>query len=250
MSVLRAIGRPGALEALEALFASASTSVQDFELGRIFGAADSAQAAEATDELVREQLVSRRGRGIGLTPFGVRALLLARALNGADLGTVIDALRRLDPTAGRYVLVQEGMRTKFLEDLVSRPGFGRLYLCSPWIRMEDREAELLQTAVLHNREPDPEILVLTRPVDNLVPAGARVLQQVGGKFFLNGGLHTKLYIREPGRRGGVLMAIVGSENLTRSRYLELGIKVQGDSQLVSQLVRYFLQVTAYSTEVA
>ena len=44
------------------------------------------------------------------------------------------------------------------------------------------------------------------------------------------------------------MAIVGSQNLTRSNHLELGIRVNNDSRMIDELIRYFLELTSYSTE--
>ena len=71
---------------------------------------------------------------------------------------------------------------------------------------------------------------------------------LGATIFLHRSLHSKLYIREPGANGGSLLAIVGSQNLTRSNYLELGIQILGDSTLVQNLVRYFFDVTNESVE--
>src|SRR5437867_2721150 len=50
------------------------------------------------------------------------------------------------------------------------------------------------------------------------------------------------------RSVGLSMAIVGSQNLTRSNHLELGIRVNNDSRMIDELIRYFLELTSYSTE--
>ena len=68
------------------------------------------------------------------------------------------------------------------------------------------------------------------------------------KFSTNKKVHSKLYIREPDSAGGLMLAIVGSQNLTRSRMLELGILIKGDDQVVNQLVRHFVDLSNVSEE--
>ena len=198
-------------------------------------------------------LITRMGEGIGLSTFGVRTLLLLEAVNGGDLRTIFGRLGDYDARLRMYELVREGMTTQFLQSLRARPGFRRLYLCSPWISFDDRSVDMLRGAVtLAGRAGiAPELYVLTRPREgelNAVPPGAEPLVELGATIFLNRSLHTKLYVREPGASGGSSMAIVGSENLTRSRYLELGIRVNGDSAVINQLIAYFWTVTTSSTE--
>ena len=45
------------------------------------------------------------------------------------------------------------------------------------------------------------------------------------------------------------MAIVGSQNLTKSNYLELGIRINSDNQVIDHLIAYFWEITNYSHEV-
>jgi hypothetical protein len=45
------------------------------------------------------------------------------------------------------------------------------------------------------------------------------------------------------------MAIVGSQNLTKSRYLELGVRINSDSQMIDRLIGYFLELTNHSREI-
>jgi hypothetical protein len=204
-------------------------------------------------DLLEASVLGRIGEGIGITSFGIRAKLLLDAVNGAELRQVFARLGRYDSNLRMYELVREGMTRRFLENLHARPGFRRLYLCSPWMSFDDRSAALLLDAV--NRAgrhgETPEVLVLTRPADgttDVPPPSIHPLRTIGATVFLNRQLHTKLYIREPDASGGYSMAIVGSQNLTKSRYLELGIRINSDSKIISQLITYFWDVTNASTE--
>jgi len=201
-------------------------------------------------DFVAAGVLQRDADRIRLTSFGLRAAMLLEALNGGDLRDLYRRLGAIDSTLRAYELVREGMTETFLRNLNDRPGFGRLYFCSPWINLGRREQEMLTHAVIAaEKRATPEILVLTRPANGeKVPAPLRDLQGLGGTVFLNPRLHTKLYIREPDASGGYTMAIVGSENLTRSRYLELGIRINNDGQIINQLVRYFWELASWSQE--
>jgi len=175
------------------------------------------------------------------------------ALNGGDLRDIYRRLSRIDNTLRVYELIREGMTKAFLQNLVERPGFGRLYICSPWISLDRKQQELLFHAIIQveqRRGTRPEILVITRPDEKtgLVPATVKPFQDLGATLFLNRRLHTKLYIREPDTSGGYTMAIVGSQNLTKSNYLELGVRINSDSQMITQLIAYFYELTNHSHE--
>lgn len=211
-------------------------------------------AAATLHELVAERLLFGRGDAFGLTSFGIRTCLLLEAMNGADLKDVYRRLSRLDSGLRMYELVREGMTRMFLRSLMDRPGFGRLYFCSPWISFDKQQASTLSHAIHHfeNRHGrPPEISVITRPekgTDAAISRSAQLLQDFGATIYLNKSLHTKLYIREPDANGGYLMAIVGSQNLTRSNYLELGIRINSDSSMISQLISYFFEISNNSRE--
>ena len=55
-------------------------------------------------------------------------------------------------------------------------------------------------------------------------------------------LHVKLYIREPGPSGGTSIAAFGSENLTRSKNVELGIWITNDNEMIGNLIRNFFEI--------
>jgi phosphatidylserine/phosphatidylglycerophosphate/cardiolipin synthase-like enzyme len=147
------------------------------------------------------------------------------------------------------------MTKLFLRSINERPGFRRLYLCSPWISLDQRDVVMLAHAVLQVQEKRgerPEIVVIVRPEQDgpvRVPASVVPLRELGATIFLNSRLHTKLYIREPDSNGGYAMAIVGSQNLTKSSYIELGLRINSDSQMIYQLIAYFWEITYDSYEI-
>lgn len=204
------------------------------------------------EDLVATNILQRLGIRFSLSRFGIRTFVLLDALNGGDVRQTYQRLSRLDNTLHAYELVREGMTISFLEDINSRPDFGRLYICSPWIGFDERGRNLLTHAVqsAEKRGERPELFVLTRPGDDgRAPSGIKPLRELGATVYLNPRLHTKLYIREPSRHGGYTMAVVGSQNLTRSRYLELGIRINSDGTMIDRLIAYFLELSYTSEEV-
>jgi hypothetical protein len=205
------------------------------------------------EELVGSELLVRSGDRLALSPLGVRTALLLEALNSGNVAEVFERLSDYDSTLRMYELVREGMTDSFLNALLVRPGFKRLYLCSPWVSLTRRNLDCLMTAIIREerRGVEPEVLVITRPkqgTSDVPPDDVRKLRDLGVTIFLHPKLHTKLYIREPGPSGGDTMAIVGSQNLTQSRYLELGIRINSDTRLVNQLIAYFFDLTTSSIE--
>ena len=98
---------------------------------------------------------------------------------------------------------------------------------------------------------EPEILVITRPPGATPPGtedGLEPFVKIGARIFFHQRVHSKLYIREPSGRGGYSLAIVGSQNLTRSAHLELGIRICGDDRIILQLIQFFLEIMNYCSE--
>jgi len=251
----QSVSAPGAYEALRELEGSSVTAFEPGSLRSILASCGVDDPEATIHDFLAANLLHRYGERIGITTLGIRTALLLEAVNGGDLKDIYRRLCRLDSSLHAYELVREGMTTAFLQSLNERPGFGRLYVCSPWISFERRHEETLVHAVLQaqrRRGTNPEILVITRPevgTDFVAPPAVRVFQDLGATVFLNRRLHTKLYIREPDTSGGYGMAIVGSQNLTRSTYIELGIRINSDSQMIAQLIAYFWELTNYSHEV-
>lgn len=248
------ISFPGAFDTLRELEASTLTTISDEALTSILEYNDVEDPPIAIQDLVAGNVLRRSGNEFSLTSAGIRSFLLLEAINGGDLRDTFRRLGHIDSSIRTYELIREGMTTSFLKNLVARPGFGRLYICSPWISLDTYQEQLLAQAVKHvvaRRRWAPEILVLTRPEQGTksgISDGANTILKLGATLYLNSRLHTKLYIREPDFSGGLFMAIVGSQNLTKSHYFELGIRINSDSQMINMLVAYFLEIANQSNE--
>lgn len=255
MNLNETVGVAGAFDTLRRLEGSSETAHYRAAIIAAMIECGVNDPESAFQEFVASNLLNRHGDGFALSTLGIRTCILLEAINGADLRDIYRRLARLDTSLRSYELIREGMTKAFLRNIHERSGFGRLYFCSPWINLDAKQNELLTRAVLHAervRGSRPEILVITRPdekTDHVPPPTVRPFQNLGATVFLNKRLHTKLYIREPDTSGGYSMAIMGSQNLTRSNYLELGIRVNSDCQIVDQLIAYFLEITNYCHEV-
>lgn len=249
------LGVAGAYDVLKHLESSTSTSFSSGEVRRLMNRSGVDDSSALLQDFLASNILHRSGDRLAMTSQGIRACLLLQAVNGADLKDIYRRLSQLDSSLRMYELIREGMTKAFLRNLNDRPGFLRLYVCSPWVSLDKRQIGMLTNAVNtaeRVRGERPEVLLITRPeekTDDVVPEKAKLFHDLGATIFLNKRLHTKLYIREPGRSGGYSMGIVGSQNLTRSSYLELGIRVNADTQMIRQLIRYFLEITNYSHEV-
>lgn len=196
-------------------------------------------------------IVTEVGRECGLTTAGIRAHLLLEAINGGDLSEVVRRLRGIDPRLRMYDLVTAGMTGTFVHSLYSQPDFRRVYICSPWIHLRKKAFRRLMQALFKADSagsPRAEILVITRPVNGNDPRQAALyetllgLAKLGADIVFHSHLHAKLYIREPVARGGLSMAILGSENLTIQKWIELGVRITNDSEMIGKLVRYYFDL--------
>ena len=248
------LGSTGIYESLRALNEDPREMLEVGDYCALMESLGVTDATHLLHELEGLGLLTRVGTTVGLSAKGTKTTLLLRALNGDDLSRVLRRLKELDSSLVNYSLVREGMTTGFFKSLVSQPNVGRLYICSPWINLTTIEERYLKTAILsrRRRRRNPEIQVITRPDDgrgtrakNLEP-----FLGLGASVFLHQKLHAKLYIREPDFAGGYVMAVVGSQNLTRSKYLELGIRIESDSVIIGKLISYFYNISAHSQELA
>ena len=241
------LGSPPALQVLAKLQRSTVTSYSTEDIASLIESCGVVDSAATVDTLLDADLLYRRPDGLAITRFGTRTALLLEAIHGGDLRDVWRRLSDLDPGLRTFALIRNQLTTVFLRGLSRTAGFRRLFICSPWISLDDHQRQLLTHAVIP--AADPEILVITRPTGaGGPPPGVQPLLDLGAAVFLNRSLHTKLYIREPDATGGVLLAILGSQNLTKSTYLELGIQISGDSTLVHNMVQYFFDVSNESVE--
>lgn len=207
-------------------------------------------------QLVENGILLQKGAEYYLSTAGFQAWLLLSALNGADLGEVLRQLRGLHPSLYPYEIVTEGMTTWFIDNLAAQPDFRHVYLCSPWIHLRPKVLRKFLYALYRAQRDGSEgrvrVTVICRPLEKEGPhydAFHRTLDalvRLGAECVVNRRLHSKLYIREPGPRSGLLLAIVGSENLTGRRNIELGIRIRNDTVIIQKLIKYFMELYARS----
>lgn len=253
-TLLELLAEQGVDEALDELMKSSEAAIDRIGLENLLLDYGAIRPDDVLDRLLRSNVLQVVGSRFGLSAHGRRLALLISAINGADVEDVFLRLRRIDGQRPAYELVKQGMTSVFFDTLLDGGGFGALYVCSPWINPTETDCGKLKyamTAEERRTGTQPKVLVLTRPPEDQ-PAGTETglncFRQVGATIYYRKRLHSKLYIREPALDGGVLLAIVGSENLTRSNLLELGIMIRADDRVVNELVRHFLEVVNISEE--
>jgi hypothetical protein len=189
-----------------------------------------------------------RPPGLALSTSGYRTLLFTSGALGTASTKIYDELRVIEPSLHKYDLVREGMTSRFIKSLLNEPGFQRIYICSPWINIQKDDLGRLAVAIHNARKTlvrTPEILVLVQTPDPERPEQRNSLISLAGlgaEIVEKPRLHSKLYMREPGPSGGLSLAIVGSENLTRQKWLELGVEIRNDSHILSKLRAYFFDI--------
>ena len=254
-SIYPILGQKGAHELLQTLDKQPWMKYAElYELGKELGVDDPDLLIDSLSDL---GCISKVGKSFNLTVYGKKNLLLMDAIGGEDLRDIFRKLWYLYPHLRSYELVTEGMTQKFVSTLYSRPEFRRIYLCSPWIDMDkDTRKTFLQAKRKAEKYQgvSAEIFVMTRPIDEKRPWAFRLsknlkwLYSLGAEIVTHKNLHSKLYVVEPGMKGGLLMAIFGSENLTRGQNIELGIKITNDNILVNALIKYFVNLFNLGTE--
>ncbi len=253
-SLLQVLGELGVDETLDELMRSSEAAFDRNHLEDVFQDHGAVSPAQLFDRLLNSNILQTIGQRFGLSAYGRKLSLLISAINGADIENVFFRLRRIDGQQPTYELVRKGMTTEFFTSLIDRPGVGALYICSPWINPLEEDCKRLKYAMTDEERRTgirPRLQVVTRPPETQprgTETGLDCFREVGGTVYYHKKLHSKLYIREPGLNGGLLLAIVGSENLTRSSWLELGIMVNGDDWMVNQLIGYFVNLANISTE--
>ena len=255
MSVLlQVLAESGVDETLDELMKSSEAVFERNELENLFQDHGATSPSELIDSLLHSNVLQAIGQRFGLSDNGRKLSLLISAIDGANIEDVFRRLRRIDGHRLAYELVRQGMTNIFFDTLITNPGFSALYVCSPWINPTDKDIARLKYAMIHQERRNgerPELLVITRPPEIQPPgieSGLASFRELSARIYYHKRLHSKLYIREPDPSGGVLLAMVGSENLTRSNYLELGIMINGDDQIVNQLIRHFVELANISEE--
>lgn len=187
--------------------------------------------------------------GFYISSLGKKATLLLRAINEKEeLSEIFRKLTYLYPQLRPYELLTSNITDFFIDNLSHRTDFIRVYICSPWIRLEQEQLGKVKQAILRakNRYQSIQIFVITLPINRYRDKKAletlRELKQLGAEIMTHEKLHAKLYISEPGPHGGIHYAIFGSENLTGRRNIELGVKIENDNEILRKLTEFFFDI--------
>ena len=253
-ALFQVLAESGVDGTLDELMRSSQSAFERTELEDLFQDHGAISPSELFDRLVHSNVLLSIGHRFGLSDNGRKLSLLISAINGADIADVFRRVQRIDGVSLAYELVRQDMTKVFFDNLIEKPGVGSLYICSPWINPTERQLDELAYAMLNQERRSgvrPELLVISRPPDKGQggkEGGLTAFRKLGATIYYNQRLHSKLYIRSPDDGGGVLLAIVGSKNLTRTNYYELGIIINGDNHIVNQLITYFLNLVNLSEE--
>jgi len=93
-----------------------------------------------------------------------------------------------------------------------------------------------------------EVVVISRPLDKRASGYQAffktfsALEKIGAEIVTHDDLHAKIYIRDQGPAGGLRLAICGSENLTGSRNIELGVRITNDNVIINKLISHFFEI--------
>jgi hypothetical protein len=204
---------------------------------------------DALSDLVLSGLIVESPDGFYISSFGKKATLLLRAINGKEeLSEIFRKLTYLYPQLKPYELLTSNITNFFIDSLSYRTDFIRIYICSPWIRLEQEQLEKVRQAIFKatSRYQSIQIFVITLPTNRYRDKKAietlKKLRQLGAEIMTHEKLHAKLYISEPGPYGGIHYAIFGSENLTGRKNIELGIKIENDNELLRNLTNFFREI--------
>jgi hypothetical protein len=187
-----------------------------------------------------EMQISTRGRACDC---GVAVI------EGSNVVDVIDRLREIDPMSNRISLVREGMTSMFIRLVQRLDSILRVMICSPWVSLGRDRLHAFASGIERSRRQRgfmPEVTVVTRPTDDQPNGVANetlaYFRQMGAVVSYRPNLHSKLYIIESATKPPQRYAFVGSENFTKVRYQEVGIRVSNDNQVIDDLMRYFLSL--------
>ncbi|HEY0383815.1 MAG TPA: hypothetical protein VGC72_16605 [Candidatus Elarobacter sp.] len=207
-------------------------------------------AIEIVEMLVSLGLAAHVSETVSTTRELRRSLLLLDAVEGGDLDACFAALRSMYPALDKISIVRQQMTRTFLKLLFEERSLGRVSICSPWIHLSPNEQKRLKWLAGETLAAGEQIsmVVVTRPVTgnpiSAAPLQASLdfLRSIGAEIILRKNVHAKVYIRIPGDGGGAEFAVIGSENLTVPKYLELGLLVKNDSSLINKLVGAFYDI--------
>ena len=249
--VSEALGQKGAYPLISKLL-ERHDLLQEAELASLAEGAAPDDLSALVSQLCMMGIISATSGGYYLSSYGQRTGLLLKAINGdLSVGEAIRYLQILYPHIKPYELITESLTEAFVERLLLRPDFIRLYICSPWIRLKQDILSQLAAAVSRASERYPnavQVLVVTRPPPtgdawgDQIRESLRSLRRMGASISVHAKLHAKLYIRDPGPYGGLHSALFGSENLTGAQNVEIGISIINDSEILRKLTVLFFSI--------
>jgi len=189
-------------------------------------------------------------KGFYISSLGKKVNLLLKVINGdSDISELFNQLNDLYPDLKPYELITANITDYFINSIERYADFIRIYICSPWIRLDEIQLNKFQGAVLKASRlySNLQILIITKPKEGYhnweaSAATFKTLRSLGAEIVTNNRLHTKLYLSEPGPYGGLHYAILGSENLTGRKNIELAIKIEKDNKILRKLNQYFYEI--------
>ena len=241
------VGQEGAYSFLNRMF-DIRRVVQSSELSQLFE--ESKISPSVFSDLVQTGLFIGTPQGFYISSLGKKVTLLLRAINGeSTVSELFNRLNYLEPEFRPYELITENITDYFINSLEGNPNFIRIYICSPWIRLDEKHHRKLQVAVLNASRlyKNLQIFVITKPKEGYHNwEGSiktfKILKDLGAEIVTHTKLHAKLYISEPGLYGGIHYGILGSENLTGRGNIELAIKIENDNEILRKLHQYLYEI--------
>lgn len=205
-------------------------------------------------DLTKAGLFISTQHGFYISSLGKKVTLLLRGINNdSNIYDLFSQLTNLYPDSRPYELVTENITDYFIDSIQRNSDFIRLLICSPWIRLDKAHLDILQRSVTKASKmyKNLQIVVITKPKHGYNNWKAsietfKVLRSLGAEILNHTKLHTKLYISEPGPYGGAHYAILGSENLTGRRNIELAIRIENDNDMLRKLNQYFYEISQES----
>lgn len=201
-------------------------------------------------EMLAHGLVVRSGDRYMATNDLERVLILTDGISNGDMPEVVARLRALYPDLRKISVVRDHVTAFFLRALFRENTIGNLWICSPWINLTDNQMRSIRQLISQSivaSEPYA-VTVVMRPPELRDPKADAVrrtiaaLREAGVEVYTNKRVHAKLYIRVPSTVPGNEIAAIGSQNLTLSRYTEIGLFIENDRDLIRDLQSAFIEI--------
>ena len=113
---------------------------------------DTGLADSVFKKLENAGLVLTTPHGFYLSSLGTRTATLLRVINGdEDVVHAFNAIRAREGGFGNYQLIESDITGHFIERINQKADFIRLYVCSPWIRLEKDELLNFEQTIIRRR---------------------------------------------------------------------------------------------------